>query len=57
MSDEHIQSLCDAFEEEWIAAQETERRPKVEDYLTRVGEEHRQELLTELLPVEHPAAP
>ena len=46
--DDLIDVVCDAFEREWTAGQ----RPAIEDYLTRVDEKTRTELLQQLLAVE-----
>jgi serine/threonine-protein kinase len=43
-----IDSICDELEQEY----RTGRRPRIEDYLDRVGPEQRQHLLRELLAVE-----
>ena len=46
--DELIDVVCDDFEGEWKAG----RRPAIHDYLTRIDEKSRGELLRQLLAVE-----
>lgn len=45
---ELIDSACDDFEEAWQSG----KQPVIEEYVGRVGKEHREILLAELLPIE-----